>query len=51
MVQSCSSSSDVRDRVLGLHAICLPGSIVALRMIIVAKREGVYEEFMGYTEL
>jgi hypothetical protein len=33
------------------YAVCLPATIIAVRMMLVAAREGVWEEFMGYTEL
>jgi hypothetical protein len=34
-----------------LYALCVPATIVGMKLLLVAAREGIWEEFMGYTEL
>jgi hypothetical protein len=41
----------MNDAGLMIYAFCIPATIVGVRMIGVAAQEGVWEEFMGYTEL
>jgi hypothetical protein len=44
-------NSMVKDTGLVIYALCIPATIVGVRMIGVAVQQGVWEEFMGYTEL
>jgi hypothetical protein len=49
--QAFPLSPIVKDIGLMAYAVCLPATIIAVRMMLVAAREGVWEEFMGFTEL
>lgn len=40
----------MKDTAIIGYALCLPATMTAIRMILVARRAGCYEEFMGYTE-
>lgn len=41
----------VKEVGLVVYALCVPATLVAVRMMFMARKEGVWEEFMGYTEL
>jgi len=51
ITQAFSPSATSKDTAYVLYASCLPTTIVAVRMITVASREGVWDDFMGYIDL
>ena len=44
-------STNFKDTGLIIYALCIPATIVGVRMMIIAGKEGVWNEFMAYTEL
>jgi hypothetical protein len=50
-ITQLTPNGTMNDAGLMIYAFCIPATIVGVRMIGVAAQEGVWEEFMGYTEL